>query len=113
MKKNNYLIIAFVILLIITIIIFWYNKKKKKEAESSWWIFSKKPVQVTNSTPNQTGCTNCWVSTVEDGMEYCRWYDNYGRNTQSYSGRGCTNVQANIGYNNKPKKSWWEAFFGL
>ena len=133
LEKKHYVIIA----VIIVIIVIWYfSKKKKAESDfglsrdfdasgsvpmedSAWWIFGKKPIQVTTPESTASKCVNCWVTTFEDGVEYCRWYDNYGRNTQSYAGRGCTGGQANMGGVNQgygsgygKKKSWWETLFG-
>jgi uncharacterized protein YodC (DUF2158 family) len=114
-EKKHWIIIA----VIVAIIIIWYSNKKKKEAESAWWIFSKKPIQVTTPDKTASGCVNCWVSTVEDGVQYCRWYDNYGRNTQSYAGRSCTGTQANMGGVNQgyganygKRRPWWASLFG-
>lgn len=107
MKADKLLIFAVVILFIIIIL----SLQKKKKQESSWWLFDKPtPPQ---PSPSMAGCTSCWVSSVEDGMPYCRWYDAYGRNTQTYEGRGCTGVQANIGFGKKKKKSWWELLFKI
>lgn len=106
--KDKGLIVLIVVVLLITILLM--IEKKKKE-ESGWWLFDKK----TTPTPpsSMAGCTNCWVSSVEDGVEYCRWYDNYGRNTSTYAGRSCTGVQSNIGFNKPKRKPWWATLFGL
>ena len=107
LEKKHYIIIAVLVIIILA----WYFSKKKKDTESAWWIFSKKPVVPIVET-NVSGCVNCWVSSTEDGVEYCRWFDNYGRNTQTYQGRGCTGVQSNIGSSSSKRKPWWMSFFG-
>jgi len=88
--------------------------------DSAWWIFSKKPIQVTTPESTASKCVNCWVTSVEDGVQYCRWFDNNGRNTQSYAGRGCTSGQANMGGVNQgyganygKRKPWWASLFGI
>lgn len=107
--KDKGLIIVMVVVL--SIIILLMIEKKKKE-ESGWWLFDKKTPTPTPPS-SMAGCTNCWVSSVEDGVEYCRWYDNYGRNTSTYAGRSCTGVQSNIGFNKPKRKPWWATLFGL
>ena len=42
-----------------------------------------------------------WVYSIEDGKEYCRWYDRYGKNTVTYNTK-CNRNQANM-YGNKKK----------
>lgn len=106
MKSDKILILAAVILVVIVIL----SVQRKKKQESSWWLFDKKtPPQ----TPSMAGCTSCWVSSIEEGVPYCRWYDAYGRNTQTYEGRGCNPVQANIGFGKSRKKKWWELLFNI
>lgn len=111
MKIDKTIIIVAVFLIIIIL----FSIQKKKNQESGWWLFSKPKSPVT-PTPSMAGCTSCWVSSIEDGVQYCRWYDQYGRNTSTYEGRGCTGTQANIGFGQgygQRKKKWWESLFGL
>ena len=110
--KDSSKLLFFIAFLIVSVIFLSIQKKRKEEEaqESNWWLFSKTPQ--TSQTSSMAGCTNCWVSSIEDGVSYCRWYDQYGRNTSTYEGRGCTGTQANIGFG-KRKKKWWESLFNI
>jgi uncharacterized protein YodC (DUF2158 family) len=50
-----------------------------------------------NGTPPPTdlSLTQKWVYTVENGKDYCRWYDRYGKNTRTYN-QPCSKSQANM-----------------
>lgn len=107
LEKKHYVIIA----VILVIILIWYFSKNKDE--SSWWIFSKKqPIVPIVDTKNTSGCMNCWVSSTEEGVDYCRWFDNYGRNTRTFTG-SCSTSQSNMGQASTRKKPWWAALFGI
>jgi hypothetical protein len=47
------------------------------------------------NTSQRVNCRRCWVNSIEDGKDYCRWYDNEGRNTITYN-RPCTRAQAGM-----------------
>jgi len=130
LEKKHYIVIAVIVL----IIIIWYFSKKKKDEssyrrarnigssgqergtsnyeDSAWWIFSKKPIQVTTPDSTASGCTSCWVSSTENGVDYCRWFDNYGRNTRTFTG-SCNTSQSNMGQRSTQKKPWWAVLFGI
>lgn len=52
--------------------------------------------------PSDFSNTQKWVYTIEDGKDYCRWYDKYGKVTRTYNAP-CSKSQANM-YSNKTKK---------
>lgn len=39
--------------------------------------------------------TQKWVYSIENGKDYCRWYDRYGKNTRTYN-QPCSKSQANM-----------------
>ena len=47
----------------------------------------------TSNNPSDPGAK--WVSSVEGGKPFCRWYDGNGNNTVTYE-RPCTKAQANM-----------------
>jgi hypothetical protein len=58
--------------------------------------------------PNPYNHTQKWIYIIENGKDYCRWFDQYGRNTVTYE-KPCTLAQSNMysdrgSYNKKEKK---------
>lgn len=95
MKAKNTLIGLGVIASII-ILVKVFGEKEKKEGANN---FSGKETdsKKTESTPPPMTFSNVqkWVYSVEDGKDYCRWYDRYGKNTRTYNSP-CSKSQANM-----------------
>jgi len=54
----------------------------------------KVPSRIKGGGTSQAG-KGYWVSSIEDGNDYCRWYDDNGVNTVTYN-LPCTAAQANM-----------------
>lgn len=66
-----------------------YSNVRGRFVNSGVGIYNNAPVS------QRVNCRRCWVNSIEDGKDYCRWYDNDGRNTVTYN-RPCTRAQAGM-----------------
>ena len=102
--KKQWMIIG-----VIAVIAVWYFfLRKKKPAESGYAAYQlangiesgfaasmgKAPSRIKGGGTSQAGKGH-WVSSIEDGNDYCRWYDANGVNTVTYN-LPCTAAQANM-----------------
>ena len=103
--KKQWMIIG-----VIAVIAVWYFfLRKKKPAESGYAAYQldpngiesgfaasmgKVPSRIKGGGTSQAG-RGRWVSSTENGHDYCRWYDANGVNTVTYD-RPCTAAQANM-----------------
>lgn len=71
---------------------------------SSLSFFDGQSFSSADATPPPSNFKNTqkWIYSIENGKDYCRWFDRSGRNTQTYN-MPCSKAQANM-YSNKGKK---------
>jgi len=95
MKAKNTLIGLGVIATVI-ILVKVFGKKETNE-ETHGFSGKESDSKKTESTPPPMTFLNVqkWVYSIEDGKEYCRWYDRYGKNTRTYNAK-CSGSQANM-----------------
>lgn len=67
-------------------------------------FFGGEELSNADNTPPPADFSNTqkWVYTIENGKDYCRWYDKDGKNTRTFNSP-CSRSQANM-YGNKAKK---------
>lgn len=92
MKAGNILLIVGGSLLVVGTILFLTSKKGEKTSNVTGDEATKK----SDSTP-PPDFTNYqkWVYSIENGQDYCRWYDRNGKNTRTYN-QPCSKSQAGM-----------------
>lgn len=101
MKAKNTLI-GLGVIAIIVILVKAYGKKEVEETNNFSGKDNDSKKEEVAPSPPPTEKVQKWVYSIEDGKEYCRWYDGYGRNTVTYNNK-CSKTQANM-YGNKSFK---------
>jgi hypothetical protein len=72
-------------------------KELSKSILSSLSFFDGQGFSSADATPppNPYNHTQKWIYIIENGKDYCRWFDQYGRNTVTYE-RPCNLAQSNM-----------------
>jgi hypothetical protein len=72
-------------------------KELSKSILSSLSFFDGQSFSSADATPPPSNFKNTqkWIYSIENGKDYCRWFDRTGKNTQTYN-RPCTKAQSNI-----------------
>ena len=81
----------------VAIMAFYFLLKDKKKNYNLGVDGTKDSSNSKDNTPppNDTKNTQKWVYSVEDGKDYCRWYDRNGKNTLTYNAP-CNKAKANM-----------------
>ena len=98
MKAGNILMIVGGSLLVVGTILFLIPKKEEKKSGVTG---SDETTKKEDNTPPPSDFSNYqkWVYSIENGQDYCRWYDRTGKNTRTYN-QPCSKSQAGM-YSNK------------
>ncbi len=94
MKAGNILMIVGGSLLVVGAVLFLIPKKGEK---TSGVTGGDETTKKEDSTPPPSDFTNYqkWVYSVENGKDYCRWYDRNGKITRTYN-QPCSKSQTNM-----------------
>lgn len=80
-----------------TIMAVYFLLKDKSKNEMFGVDGTKESSESKDNTPPppDTKNTQKWVYSIEDGKDYCRWYDRTGKNTVTYNSP-CNKAKANM-----------------